>query len=38
MADLDTTLVQQVLDVPERKGVAHVEHHRQTDDFGLVLK
>ena len=33
-ADFDAALVQQVLDVPEREWVAHLQHHRQTDDLG----
>ncbi len=34
MRDVDAALVQQVLDVPERKRVAHIHHDRQADDLG----
>lgn len=38
MADLDTTLMQQVLDVPQRPRQTNVEHHRQADDLGACLE
>lgn len=34
VADLDATLVQQILDIAQRQREADVEHHRQTDDLG----
>lgn len=33
MADLDTTLVQEILNVTERQQETDVEHHRQANDF-----
>jgi hypothetical protein len=38
MAHLDSALVQQVLDIPQRERKAHLDHHRQPHDFGAVLK
>jgi len=38
MADFDAPLAQQVLDVPERKREADVQHHRQADDLGTGLE
>ena len=38
VADLDAALVQQVIDVPERKREADVHHHRQADDLGAGLE
>lgn len=39
MADVDTSFVQQVLDIPEQLRVLHLRHHHQADDFraGLVV-
>jgi hypothetical protein len=33
MADFDTTLVQQVFDIPKRERKTDVRHHRQADDL-----
>lgn len=33
VADLETTLVQKVLDVSERQREADLEHHRKSDDL-----
>jgi hypothetical protein len=33
VADIDTALMEQVLDVPKREREAHVEHHRKADDL-----
>jgi hypothetical protein len=38
LADLDTALVQQVLDIPERERKANLHHHRQVDDFVARLE
>lgn len=38
VADLDTTLVQQVLDVPELKRETNTNHDRQADHLGTYLK
>jgi hypothetical protein len=38
MADVDATLVQQILDIPKRKREANVHHHGQTDDLGARLE
>lgn len=38
MADLDPALVQQVLDVAQRKGKADVHHYRHADDFWARLE
>lgn len=37
MTDLDTPLVEKVLDVAERERVADVHHHRQADDLWARL-
>ena len=33
VADLDTALVQQIFDIPEREGKPNIEHDRQADDL-----
>jgi hypothetical protein len=38
MADVDPALVQQVLDVSERKGKSNVQHNRQADDLRAAVK
>ncbi len=38
MADVDAALVQQVLDIPQRKGKANVHHDRQANDLGAAVK
>ena len=38
VADVDAALVQQVLDVSERKREPDVHHHRQADDLGAGLE
>src|SRR6056297_1629700 len=38
VTDLDTTLVQQILDVPERQREPDVHHDRQADDLGRGLE
>lgn len=35
MRDVDTSLVEQVLDIPQRQRVADVHHYRQADDLGV---
>lgn len=37
MGDVDTALVQQVLDVLQRQRVAIIHHRRQADDLGAGL-
>jgi hypothetical protein len=34
MADVDAPLVQQVLDISERKQEPNLHHHRRADDLG----
>ncbi len=34
MGDVDPSLVQQVLDIQQRKQVAHIHHHCDADDLG----
>ena len=34
VADVDTTLVEQILDIPERQWEPHIEHHCEADDLG----
>jgi len=34
VANVDTTLIKQVLDLPQRQGKADIHHHRQTDYLG----
>jgi hypothetical protein len=34
MADIDTALMEQILDVAQREREADVHHHRELDDFG----
>ncbi len=38
VADLDTTLVEEVLDVSKRQREPDVEHHRQADDLRARLE
>ena len=38
MADIDATLVQQILNIPKRKWISNVHHHRQADDLGAGSK
>ncbi len=38
MADIDTTLVQQVFDITKRKRKSDVQHHRKTDDLRTGLE
>jgi hypothetical protein len=38
VADVDGALVQQVLDIAERKGKANVHHDRQADDLRAAVK
>ena len=38
MADVDAALVQQVLDVSERKWKANVHHDRQANDLRAAVK
>ena len=38
MRDVDTALVQRVLDVPQRKRVANIHHHREADDLGRLFE
>jgi hypothetical protein len=38
MADVDAALMQQVLDVSERKGKANVQHYRQANDLRAAVK
>jgi hypothetical protein len=33
VADVDTTLVEQILDIPERQREPHIEHHCKADDL-----
>lgn len=34
VADLDTAFAEEVLDIPQRKREADIEHHRPADDLG----
>jgi hypothetical protein len=38
MTDIDTSLVEQVLDIPQRQRKPNVEHYRQSDDLGRRLE
>jgi hypothetical protein len=38
MADVDATLVHHVLDIAERQGKPHVQHHRQADHLRAALE
>jgi hypothetical protein len=38
MADFDTTLVQKVFDVAERKRKSNIKHHIQADDLRVGFK
>jgi hypothetical protein len=34
VADIDTTFMQQILDIPQRKRKPNIEHHRQANEIG----
>ena len=38
MRDVDSSLVPEVLDVPQRVVIRDIHHHRQTDDFRRGLE
>ena len=38
MADIDPTLVEQILHIAERQWEPHIHHHRQADDLGRRLE
>ena len=38
MADVDTALEQQILDLSQRQGVADIHHHREADDLGRTVE
>jgi hypothetical protein len=38
VTDVDPALMQQVLDIAERKWKANVQHNRQADDFRAAVK
>jgi hypothetical protein len=38
MTDVDAAFEQQVLDLAQRKWVAHIHHHRQANDLGLRVE
>ena len=38
MADVDTALEQQILDLSQRQWVADIHHHREADDFGRTVE
>ena len=38
VADLDASLVEQILDIPQRERKPHIEHHRKPDDLGARLE
>ena len=38
VADIDATLVQQILNISKRKWKPNIHHHRQADDFGGRLE
>jgi hypothetical protein len=38
MGDVDPAFMQRVLDIPQRKRVAHNHHHRAADDLGRGLE
>ncbi len=38
MADVDTTLVKEIFDIPQRKWKPDVQHHRKTDDLRTGLE
>jgi hypothetical protein len=38
MGDVDASLVQQILDIPQRKRIADLHHHREADNFGAGLE
>jgi len=38
VADIDATLEQQILDLPQRERIADENHHRQADHFGRAVE
>ena len=36
MADLDTALEQQIIDLPQRQRVTDIHHHREGDPLGYL--
>lgn len=38
VADIDTALVEEIFDIPERQWEADVKHHRKADDFRAAVK
>ena len=38
VADTDTALEQQVLDLAQRQRVPNIHHHREADDFGRTIE
>ncbi len=38
MTDVDASLMQQILHIPERQRKPDIEHHRQADDLGAGLE
>ncbi len=38
VADIDSALVEQVFDLPQRQGEADIHHDRQADDLGRGLE
>jgi len=38
VADIDTALEQQVLDLAQRQRVPDIHHHRQASDFGRTIE
>ena len=38
VADIDTALEQQVLDLAQRQRVPDIHHHRQADDLGRTIE
>ncbi len=37
-ADIDTTLEQQIFDLPQRQRIADVHHHREADHLGRAVE
>ena len=38
VADIDTALEQQVLDLAQRQRVPDIHHHREANDFGRTIE
>lgn len=38
MTDIDAAFVHKILDVPQREGEPHVNHHREASDFTAGLQ